>query len=814
MVVLESAWLVWIEHPLYEAVDTDDSGIENTAVTFVFLFLITLFYSIVKRISVPTIALLSREDGDKILLVCKLKGYYPDKLIVRWFRDKELVEPTLSNEKFQSTEKEARTFTLISQLTIEAQCQITQYTCEATFNSEKILNQTYNVCKAMCLSNYLMHVKKPHLRDIMKETEVMASCVVEAPYNIEVSWLKNEKILQATSENKHDLPHSRTKQIVSNLTIFRDDWLQLKTLVCKANHPCFQKEESVFEVDDIKKDPVVVIRRPFPESTKADNAVLECVVRDLPLGEACITFQANNADISENYCVDLTPSESMQSLATLFTIPTKHHKKKTTFTCRVHTSYFRKWESKPTGNIFDDPTIELSVVPSVEQSTSQTQKLVCAGTGFDPKITWLIKSDEKTGTTEHVTIKEDGRVQVYSEILVSQQDWNKAVTYTCKIADQHIGKTAKKSTSICAVTAHSNQLAYVYLLGPSLSEVTSGIDVSLTCLVVGQGVRDFSIQWKMDGKDSNLGKLYKQDTIEHANGTQSIKSVWKAPVRTWDAYTLFTCEVKQLCSGKPQQQNISKTRDPKQPTVRILRPPDSELYGSQDASLLCFITGFYPSDISVQWQINGTKLDVSRFTNSPVVAHTARHYSMHSALILPKSQWKEGIYSCVVSHESTKDSIIDTLENLYASLIPSAPSAELLQGSSKLVCLAFGFSPFDIKITWLLGMTELSGHNVTSPAKGPDGKFSIQSHLHLLPSDWAPGEVYSCRVTHITGTKLLNISNSEIFEEAIFFNENKPDAIAQESVEESWNMACAFFVFFILSLIYGCTVTLVKVKPA
>ncbi|XP_051572243.1 uncharacterized protein ighd, partial [Myxocyprinus asiaticus] len=767
-----------------------------------------------KCITKPTITLLSREDGDKILLECKLKDYYPDKLTVQWFRDEQLVKPPLSNEKFQSTEKEDKTFTLISQLTIEAQSQIRQYTCEATFNSVEILRQTYDVCEAQGFSKYVMHVKKPHLRDIMKEREVTTSCVVEAPYNIEVLWLNNEKIIKATSENKHDLPHTRMKQIVSNLTLSRDDWLGLKTLVCKASHPCFQNEESVFEVDDIKKDPVVVLRRPFPESTKADNAVLECVVRDLPLGEACITFQANNADISEVYCVDLTPSESIRSLATLFTIPTEHHKKENNFTCRVHKSYFSKWDSKPTGNIFDDPTIELSVVPSVGQSSSQTQKLVCTGTGFDPRITWLIKSEEKTGTTEHVTVKEDGRVQVYSEILVSQQDWNKGVTYTCKIADQHIVKTVKKSTSICAVTAHSNQLADVYLLGPSLSDVTSGKNVSLTCLVVGHSVSDFSIQWKMDGKVSKLGDFYKQGTIDHANGTQSIISIWKVPIRTWHAYTLFTCEVKHLCSGNPQQQNISKTRDPKQPTVRILRPPNSELNGSQDTSLLCFITGFFPSDISVQWQLNGTQLDVSRFTNSPVVAYTARDYSMHSALILPASQWNEGIYSCVVSHESTKDSIIDTLENLYASLIPSAPSAKLLQGSSELVCLAFGFSPFDIKITWLLGMNELSGHRVTSPAKGPDGKFSIQSHLHLLPSDWAPGEVYSCRVAHITGTQLLNISKPEIFEEAIFFNENEPEAIAQDSVEGSWNMACAFLILFILSLIYGCTVTLVKVKPA
>lgn len=93
-----------------------------------------------------------------------------------------------------------------------------------------------------------------------------------------------------------------------------------------------------------------------------------------------------------------------------------------------------------------------------------------------------------------------------------------------------------------------------------------------------------------------------------------------------------------------------------------------------------------------------------------------------------------------------------------ASLTHTAPTARLLQGSNELVCLAFGFSPSAINITWLLGLTELSGHRVTSPAEGPDGKFSIRSHLHLLPTNWAPGEVYSCRVTHITGVLLLNIS--------------------------------------------------------
>lgn len=105
--------------------------------------------------------------------------------------------------------------------------------------------------------------------------------------------------------------------------------------------------------------------------------------------------------------------------------------------------------------------------------------------------------------------------------------------------------------------------------------------------------------------------------------------------------------------------------EPKQPIVSILRPSDSDLSGPQNTNLLCFITGFFPSDISVEWQLNGTKLVESHFTNSPVVAHTSGGFSMHSALILPASQWKEGVYSCIVSHESCQVPITATLENLY-----------------------------------------------------------------------------------------------------------------------------------------------------
>uniref|UniRef100_A0A8C1NYS7 Ig-like domain-containing protein n=1 Tax=Cyprinus carpio TaxID=7962 RepID=A0A8C1NYS7_CYPCA len=326
-----------------------------------------------------------------------------------------------------------------------------------------------------------------------------------------------------------------------------------------------------------------------------------------------------------------------------------------------------------------DPTIELAVVPSVGRSSSDPQKLLCSATGFDPKIKWLSESREKTGSDLDPTVMEDGRMKAYSEILVPQQEWNQGITYTCQINNGHDGKTAEKRTSICTgkharcnrnpfsiiniamkLIAPSSQRAEVYLVGPSLSSVRSETSVSLTCLVVGQSVKLFSIQWKENGIVHNPNG-HEQEPRDHNNGTQSKESILKVSVRDWNAYAVFACEVKHLCSNYAQQKRISKTRDPKQPTVRILRPSDSDLSGLKNPSLLCLITGFFPSDISVQWQLNGTQLDASQFTNSPVAAHTSEGFAMHSALMLPASEWKDGTFSCVVSHESSQNPITATV---------------------------------------------------------------------------------------------------------------------------------------------------------
>uniref|UniRef100_A0A8C9U5D3 Ig-like domain-containing protein n=1 Tax=Scleropages formosus TaxID=113540 RepID=A0A8C9U5D3_SCLFO len=87
---------------------------------------------------------------------------------------------------------------------------------------------------------------------------------------------------------------------------------------------------------------------------------------------------------------------------------------------------------------------------------------------------------------------------------------------------------------------------------------------------------------------------------------------------------------------------------------------------TKNATLLCLILGFFPADIKVHWEMNGTKMDPSQYSNSPVVWFaSAGSYSMHSKVLVPQSQWQEGKYSCIVSHESSQVPLTRNITNAF-----------------------------------------------------------------------------------------------------------------------------------------------------
>lgn len=71
----------------------------------------------------------------------------------------------------------------------------------------------------------------------------------------------------------------------------------------------------------------------------------------------------------------------------------------------------------------------------------------------------------------------------------------------------------------------------------------------------------------------------------------------------------------------------------------------------EEVTLTCLVAGFYPPDISVEWQRNGRPEE--NYKNTQLTMDTDGSYFMYSKLDVKKNSWLEGdSFTCSVLHEA------------------------------------------------------------------------------------------------------------------------------------------------------------------
>lgn len=145
--------------------------------------------------------------------------------------------------------------------------------------------------------------------------------------------------------------------------------------------------------------------------------------------------------------------------------------------------------------------------------------------------------------------------------------YTKNTNLTCMYVSVHLYTNV---ISLSPVTPDFAQKAQVYLLAPSISDMRAN-HVSVTCLLLGHRLNDFSIVWKI-GKNNTSQGVTTQPLRVHSNGTESVRSVLKVPAAKWNAYKTVSCEVTHLCGTKKMEHTISKTRGKFSHKHRSLRP--------------------------------------------------------------------------------------------------------------------------------------------------------------------------------------------------------------------------------------------------
>uniref|UniRef100_A0A8B9E2Y5 Ig-like domain-containing protein n=2 Tax=Anser cygnoides TaxID=8845 RepID=A0A8B9E2Y5_ANSCY len=349
--------------------------------------------------------------------------------------------------------------------------------------------------------------------------------------------------------------------------------------------------------------------------------------------------------------------------------------------------------------------------------------------------------------------------------------------------------------------------------------------VLLVCLIEGLEGSNAQVEWLVNGVVQNL----EEDNYSCSGCSNKKATQWSqvnVSRQSWDQGAEFSCRVSHASLKEPIVKSISTycTDDKTKLEVSILPPSLEDLYLSQNASITC-VAANAPEDLKFSWSRSaGTALDVS--SGEPEKQENGL-YRLTSVLKVCAEEWNSGeTFSCTVSGSELQVPIKKSVKKDLAVSVqaPSVyvfhPPAEELarQETATLTCLASGFRPRDILVTWTQQDRPVPSGSFSTfgPQEGDGGLFSVYSKLSVPASEWQRGDSFACVVGH-EGIPLnfvqKSLDKSTASPERIMVVLGKePELELEEDVTDLWT-AVAFVILFLLSLCYSTGVTLFKVLP-
>ncbi|XP_059931247.1 hemicentin-1-like [Gadus macrocephalus] len=778
----------------------------------------------VERVIPPNITLYPVWTGQswasELSLVCSLSGFYPDKVSVEWLLDGRVPETSPVQNKLQSVEEVGKTFTLNSkiQLKMEEWKKGPNVQCKSKYGHGKEETRNINICDIYSYPPSV-HLTTPSFKTVIEAgSDVTAACVVHTAFDVNVTWHLDGKALTTPNLVTEVKEGALTR---SNLTVSPSHWKKLNSITCRAEH-CFTTVEKNMSVADSRWTTEIVERVIPPNITLYPVWTGQSWASELSLVCSLSGFYPDKVSVEwllDGRVPETSPVQnklqSVEEGGKTFTLNSKiqlkmeEWKKGPTVQCK--SKYGHGKEETRNISICDI----YSYPPSVHLMTPSFKTVIEAGsdvtaacvvhTAFDVNVTWHL--DGKALTTPNLVTEVKEGALTRSNLTVSSSQWKKLNSITCRA--EHCFTTVEKNMSVADSRWTTEIVERVIPPNITLYPVWTGqswaSELSLVCSLSGFYPDKVSVEWLLDGRVPETSPVQnKLQSVEEGGKTFTLNSKIQLKMEEWKKGPNVQCKSK-YGHGKEETRNISICDIYSYPPSVHLTTPSFKtvIEAGSDVTAACVVhTAF---DVNVTWHLDGKAL-----TTPNLVTEVKEGALTRSNLTVSSSQWKKlNSITCRAEHCFTT---VEKNMNVAGSLSHSQPSALLLQGPNELVCLAYGFSPASINITWLLdGTTQLRSYNTTEPHRGPKGKFSIQSRLPLSPNEWLPGQMYTCRVNHCNGNIALNMSKPEILEESVLFDENK-QVFVQDMGEDNWMMTITFLLLFFVSLFYGILVTVIKTK--
>uniref|UniRef100_A0A6I8Q372 Ig-like domain-containing protein n=1 Tax=Xenopus tropicalis TaxID=8364 RepID=A0A6I8Q372_XENTR len=241
----------------------------------------------------------------------------------------------------------------------------------------------------------------------------------------------------------------------------------------------------------------------------------------------------------------------------------------------------------------------------------------------------------------------DGLYTLSSQLTILASEW-KNTTYRCKVVHNSTNTKQEKSLKEC----YDN--LQVHPLPPTFHDLYFSRIAKITCLVSSmKTTENFNIAWERE-KEGKL-EFVTEDPVLHDNGTYSVVSVLSVCAEDWESREKFSCTVRSQDLPSPVKKTIFKQNGtPKAPDVYLLPPSPQEILQQEVATITCYIKGFYPKEIFVQWMQGSASISEDKFVNTVAMKNDDEQtYFLYSKLTIPAAHWNQGnTYTCIVGHEA------------------------------------------------------------------------------------------------------------------------------------------------------------------
>uniref|UniRef100_A0A8C0WYU8 Ig-like domain-containing protein n=1 Tax=Castor canadensis TaxID=51338 RepID=A0A8C0WYU8_CASCN len=306
------------------------------------------------------------------------------------------------------------------------------------------------------------------------------------------------------------------------------------------------------------------------------------------------------------------------------------------------------------------------LAPSGGARSASTVSLGCLVSGYFPEpvtVSWN-SGALSSGVHTFPSVLKAGLYSLSSLVTVPSSTWPRQ-TITCNVAhpptNTKVDKTIvprceKPPCPVCPAPSLPGGPS-VFIFPPKPKDtLTIALTPKITCVVVDVSQDDPEVQfnWYMD--DVELHTAHKESREVQYNSTIRVVSVLPIVHKDWLSGKKFKCKVNNKALPAPIEKTISKVEgQPREPQVYTLPPPQEELKNSK-VSLTCMVIGFYPPDISVEWESKG-KLE-ENYKNTQPVLDSDGTYFLYSKLTVDKDRWQTGnSFTCSVMHETLHNHI-------------------------------------------------------------------------------------------------------------------------------------------------------------